>query len=403
MNGKRLLLLSALAVFALFLLFSGNFRTDSGKKELEFWTIQLAGFSGYINGVIAEYEKAHPGIKIKWVDVPFSEAEKRSLVAVLSNNIPDLMNMNPDFSATLASKGALLNIKPLVPDKLYQGYVGQAWRVLGSGDSVYGVPWYMTSAVTFCNKEKYSGNPPKSYYDLKEIAKKINGYVLMPALTENGNMLKLFNKDGVPIVDEGAKRAAFNTDVAEAALQFWKEMYENGFIPKESITEGHRQSLEKFMAGETAFIVAGENFLNIIKENAPQIYAQIRVSPQLVGITGKADFSLMNFVIPKKSRYPTEALDFALFITNAENQLKFCRLAAVLPSQKQALDSAYFEGSIGAQQLKNELLEPIQPLENRKDLYEIVDFMTQEVLLGRKTPRESLDAAVEGWNKILGE
>ncbi len=373
------------------------------KKELEFWTVQLSGFSGYINSVIDQYEELHPNIKIKWVDVPFSEAEKRSLAAVLSNNVPDLINMNPDFAVTLASKGALLDIKQLISENHYRSYLESAWRASGMGEFVYGIPWYMTSAVTVCNTEKYSGKMPETYYDLREIAGRVEGYVLMPALTENGKMLRFFSKDGVPIVNSEKTRAVFNTDRAEEILNFWKIMYQKGFIPKESITEGHRQSLEKFMAGETAFIVAGENFINIIKENAPQLYKNLIVSTQLTGTEGKADFSLMNFVIPKKSRYKDEALDFALYVTNAENQLKFCRLAAVLPSQKQAQESDYFDGSVSAKQLRGELLGPIPALENRKDLYEVIDFMTQEVLLGRKTPRQALDEAVEKWNEILAE
>lgn len=33
-------------------------------------------FAPYINGVIKDFETENPNIKIKWVDVPFSEGEK---------------------------------------------------------------------------------------------------------------------------------------------------------------------------------------------------------------------------------------------------------------------------------------------------------------------------------------
>ena len=67
-------------------------------------------FAPYINGVIKDFETENPNIKIKWVDVPFSEGEKRTLASVLSDNPPDLVNLNPDFSSTLAHKGALYEI-----------------------------------------------------------------------------------------------------------------------------------------------------------------------------------------------------------------------------------------------------------------------------------------------------
>ena len=64
----------------------------------------MGGFSDYINNIISEYETSHPNIKIKWIDVPFSEGEKRTLASILSNNPPDLVNLNPDFSSILAQK-----------------------------------------------------------------------------------------------------------------------------------------------------------------------------------------------------------------------------------------------------------------------------------------------------------
>jgi len=37
---------------------------------LEFWTISLQPFfTDYVNSMIATYERTHPGIRIRWVDV----------------------------------------------------------------------------------------------------------------------------------------------------------------------------------------------------------------------------------------------------------------------------------------------------------------------------------------------
>src|SRR5574344_2422162 len=81
------------------------------KKEVTVWTLQMGDFSDYMNNIISNYEAQHPNIKIKWIDVPFSEGEKRTLAAILSDNPPDLINLNPDFSSILAEKGALEKIK----------------------------------------------------------------------------------------------------------------------------------------------------------------------------------------------------------------------------------------------------------------------------------------------------
>lgn len=388
-------------------------------KEIEFWTLQLSEFSGYINSVINKYEKENPYIKIKWIDIPFSLGEKRALAAVMSKNVPDLINMNPDFGAALASKGALTEISPMITSEEKNSYLKIIWDCSSIDGFIYGIPWYVTSAVTFYNKSILEDAEikkiPRTYSEIQKISVKIKNktgkYSMMPPLAENGKMLRLFNKYGIPIIKKENKSAVFNTDKAEKVLQLWKNMYRNKLIPAESITQGHRKALEKFQSGETAFIEAGANFLNIIRQNAPEIYKKLGVFSQITGDANQPDFSLMNLVIPKKSKYPKEALKFALFLTNSENQLEFCKLAPVLPSQKNTLNSGYFSEVkpddledksrfISSQQIKNPL-KPIPVLKNRKELYEIIDYMTQEVLLDKKEAREGLNEAVLKWNRVI--
>ncbi|HBH17660.1 MAG TPA: sugar ABC transporter substrate-binding protein, partial [Cyanobacteria bacterium UBA9579] len=118
-------------------------------------------------------------------------------------------------------------------------------------------------------------------------------------------------------------------------------------------------------------------------------------------------------VVPIKSKHPKEAIDFALFLTNSQNQLEFCKLAPILPSTLDAINSDFFREkpnadlmdkarAISAKQL-NRAMAPVPPLANQKDLFQIVDYMTQQVLLGHKKPKAAIDQAVNEWNKILSE
>ena len=85
--------------------------TKPTDKTVTFWTLQMGDFAPYMNEVISSYEKSNPEIKINWIDVPFSEGEKRTLAAVMTDCPPDLINLNPDFSALLAQKGTLWEIQ----------------------------------------------------------------------------------------------------------------------------------------------------------------------------------------------------------------------------------------------------------------------------------------------------
>lgn len=409
MNFMKLkILISGLIIFSLFFL-SGCGKKEK-KTEIEFWTLQLSSFKPYIQDVIQKYEEEHPEVKINWVDVPFSEGEKRLLVAVLSKDVPDVVNMNPSFTSILASRGALQEIN----QSLLTEYIPQTVKSLEYEGKVYGVPWYVTSSITFYNEEilKNAGIkiPPKTYDDVINSAasvKKTKKYVIMTGIAEDGKILKIFSKYDIPIVKDD--KAVFNTSKAAKILSDWQYMYKNSFIPKETVTATHMETLQKYFSGEVAMIDAGPNFLNIVKENSPDVYEKTGISQQLTGSNGKYDFALMNFVIPKNSKNKDVAVDFALFVANYENQLKFAKQAPVLSSLKKSLNDEFFIQSqstntpdykinearkISTEQLKN-ALDPIPQFKNRKELFDDADYMVQEVLLNNIEPSKALNEAVK--------
>ena len=385
-------------------------KKDENVKVIEFWTLQLESFRPYLTKVIAEYEKSHPDVKIKWVDIPFSEGEKRTLASVMSNNVPDVVNLNPDFSATLATRKALVNINEYVSDDVLSEYLPRTIDNLTYENNVFGIPWYLTTSVTYFNKKLTEGiNLPQNYFDLKQFSadlrQKKNVYSMMPTVCENGNLLKILNKYDAITYDE--KGLNFNNEKSAQVLELFKFLYQNDFIPKESVTQTHREALEQFMSSQTAILVSGTNFLNTIKANAPEVYANLDIYPQLAGSSGKADFSMMNLIVPLKSKHPKEAIDFALFLTNEENQLEFAKLAPIFPSHKHALSNEYFSQYsdnleqkirfIGSEGLKNSI-KPIVIQKNHAMLNEIVDNMTQKVLLNKENIQSALEKSQLEWD-----
>ena len=411
--------LKSLIIISLIVLFSAcnvN-KKESNVKTLEFWTLQLDSFKPYLTEVINEFESEHPDIKIKWVDVPFSEGEKRTLAAVMSNAVPDVVNLNPDFSATLASKNALLDISQYASKEELAEYLPATIDNLTFNEKLFGIPWYLTTSITYYNKKLLKNanltekDLPKDYFDLREFSKEIKNntgsFAIMPTICEKGNLLKILNKYGA--IKYENNNINFDNQKTVEILELLKELYQNNLIPKESITQGHREALEQFMSGETAILVSGTNFLNSIKENSKSVYDNLGIYEQLKGDLNKTDFSLMNLIVPKKSKHPKEAVQFALFLTNKENQLKFAKLAPIFPSQIEALNDEYFyaqKGDIekevrylGAKQLQNSLT-PIKIQNNHSSLNEIIDTMTQEVLLNKKSAQKALSDAQKAWNEF---
>ena len=360
------------------------------RKEVVIWTLQMGDFSEYMNGIISKYEKSHPDIKIKWVDVPFSEGEKRTLASILSNTPPDLINLNPDFSLSLAQKGAL----EFLDINQFSEYNPQIVNSLKYNNKLYGIPWYATSAVTIYNKKLYNqakfNKFPKTYNDIFQMAKisKQNSgkYIFLPTITENDTMLKILNKYGITCEN-------ISTPKSIEIFEQFHNLYKNNLISAECISQTHREALEKYMSENIIFFQGGANFLSMIKDNAPNVYKETDVAPQLVGDLGQYDFSLMNFIIPYKAKHKKEALEFGLYLTNAENQLALAKMTNVISTNNKALSDKFYNDTSDlvskARMISAKQITKIEPMlkqyNNQKEINTLVNTAVQSILLNGDT------------------
>ena len=405
-NFSKSFLIIIISAFLLINLVYFLFRIQKPQKEnVVFWTLQMSDFSPFINKVISNFEKENPDIRIKWVDVPFSEGEKRTLASVLSDNPPDLVNLNPDFSSILAHKGALTPISK----KDLADYKPEIIDSLKINGKYFLIPWYATSGITIYNKNLLKTNVVQTYNDLAKLApdikQKTNHYITLPNITENDTMLKILNKYGVSTYEQ------INSQKSIQIFEMFKNLYNNEYIPKETVTMTLQEALEKYMSQEIVLINAGANFLNMIKENAPEVYKITDVAPQIKGDLGQYDFSLMNFVIPEKSKHKVAALKFAKFITNKDNQLELAKLTNVLVTNNNALEDDFYTKYdnndlkakarvISAKQL-NSIKPTFKTQKNQKEINNLVNNAVQTILLNKKSTKSALDDVKKQWGKLL--
>ena len=360
---------------------------ENEQKVVTLWTLQMGDFSDYMYKIIRSYEQNHPNIQIKWVDVPFSEGEKRTLAAVMTDNPPDLINLNPDFSALLAQKGTLEEID----ETAVSDFNPEIIKALKYNDKLYSIPWYATSAITIYNKDLFQQSGiirlPKTYKELSAISEKVKentgAYAYLPTITENDTMVKILNKYGIADAEDYPK--------AQKVFEMFKTLYQKNLIPPESITFTHREALEQYMAGKIIFYQGGANFLTMIKENAPSIYEQTDVTEQIKGPVGQNDFSVMNFVIPLRAKHKKEALDFCLYLTNEQNQLELAKMTNVIATNSNALKDNFYNDdstleakarSISARQI-NKITPQLKQKRDQKEINTLVNSAVQSALLNK--------------------
>ena len=101
----------------------------------------------------------------------------------------------------------------------------------------------------------------------------------------------------------------------------------------------------------------------------------------------------MNFVIPLRAKNKNEALDFCLYLTNEENQLKLAKLTNIIATNSNALNDEFYNDSsdliskarsISAKQIKK--ITPIfEQKENQKEINTLINSAVQSILLDKNS------------------
>ncbi|MFN6565315.1 MAG: ABC transporter substrate-binding protein [Nostoc sp. ChiSLP01] len=394
-------------------------QTTSGVATVEFWTMQLQPqFTDYFKSLITNFESQNQGIKVNWVDVPWSAMENKILTAVSGKTPPDVVNLNPGFASQLAGRNAWLDLDTKVSNDVRSSYLPNIWKASTLNGKSFGIPWYLTTRLTIYNTDllKQAGinKAPTTYAQLAQAAQQIKdktgkyAFFVTFVPQDSGEVLESFVQMGVTLIDAQGK-AAFNSPQGKAAFQYWVDLYKKGLLPKEALTQGHRHAIDLYQSGETAFLASGPEFLKAIANNAPKIAQASEIAPQLTGDTGKKNVAVMNIVIPRDSKQPDAAVKFALFVTNDENQLAFAKAANVLPSTVKALSDSYFKDVpanastiekarvITAKQLQQaEILTPT--LKDSNKLQKAIYENLQAAMLGEKTVDKAVEDAAQQWD-----
>jgi putative chitobiose transport system substrate-binding protein len=387
---------------------------------LEFWTIALQPyFNDYINGMIAAYEKTHPGVKIRWVDVQFGAIEQKLLAALAGGVPPDVVNLNTEIAVRLAERNALVDVDAAVPAQARARYFEGLWRSTQVRGQTYGIPWYVVPNVIAYNSAVYKkaglnpAQPPKTEDEMIEQAKTIKDRAKMYGFMPNVDAIRMthrFQEAGLPILSAGGKRAVFNSAQHVAYLSKYVDLFKKDYFPEDTLRRGYLGATERYSAGQLGMLITGPQFLLRVKQDNPEVYAQTLVAPYPRGKANTVHLAVMALSVPKASKNTPSAVDFGLFVTNDDNQLAFSKRVVILPSTKQAAADPFFRrGGAAPEDVARKVaaadlaaardLSVVVP--HSGDLFRIFKEAIESAFYGKRAPKEALDWAVGEWNSRL--
>ncbi|MGW4750434.1 ABC transporter substrate-binding protein, partial [Streptomyces sp. NPDC004290] len=280
-----------------------------GDITFQTWNLR-ANFKSYFDGLIAGFEKEHPGTHVKWIDQPAEGYPDKLSADAAGGTLPDVVNVSPDLLAPLAEAGLALDLDKAAA-KYRSEYLDGAWtgqRIPGM-TGTYAFPWYLNTGPLFYNKDLFRkagldpDSPPKTYDELftdaLQLAKKSDGKV---ATLANVPTIEDFGRYGVELMNKQGTGFAFNDAKGVELLTKYKELYDAKALDPQALTATPESSGKKFLTGAVAMNPGSALDLENFKKQAPGLYKNIGITDQITS-TGHVNMYVMGVMVNSRTKH----------------------------------------------------------------------------------------------------
>lgn len=392
----------------------GSGSTDgsvSGEITFQTWSLKNDRFTPYFEDLVKAFQEAHPGVSVNWIDQPGDGYEDKILQQANSGELPDVINLPPEFAYKLAQVDQLTDLGA-ADAALLDGYVEAAAEayVFPGIEGHYGYPWYLGTDLNWYNTELLSSagvdtaKLPTTLDELFEmastVAKATNGEVKMISDVPRTGTL---SAAGVEIYKDGA--FVFNTAEAVKVVERYKKAYEEGAMPAEALNADYLGNKDLYMQGKAAWTTGAAGFASDMAKDAPTVLEKSVVTPRI----GHPPLFIQGICVSQASKAPQAALAFAQFVTSTENQIAFLKIAqGFFPGTKEGNESPEaFTDVVDNELQKTAITEASAVIDEARPeypiqfTYDMDTYLKQQMALAVKGEigiQEALDKAVEYAN-----
>lgn len=384
--------------------------------QLTFWQTHNAEETATLKDIIADFEKAHPQVKIKMDTVAFAEAQTKFKTASKAGQAPDCFRCEVAWTAEMAELGYLTPLDDYLTPQDKALYLDMPMRVATYKEETWGLPQVTDCLALLYNKrilQQAGVEPPKTMDELVEVGKKITNpekklYAFAYPANDSYFMLPFIWAFGGGLIDEKTNEIQIANEGAVKGLQFMIDLRQKHKIvpPTFDIANDYNNQLEDFKAGRIAMIFMGPwataNILtgSEFKDNPKNLgVAMLPSGPAGSGspIGGHC------YVISASCKHPDIAFYFLDWINSPKNQVRFTLRNNLLPTHKSAYEMPEVKGNELVQAFRKQLdvarARPVIPA--GAGLFPPLTQAYQDALRGAKSPKEALDFAAKEWRKLL--
>jgi multiple sugar transport system substrate-binding protein len=393
--------------------------------ELQVWNQDNFGQDTW-GKLHAEFEAAHPGLKVSAVLMPFGDIEAKVLTALAAGEPLDVIFVHPMTNNTYALKGALLPLDDYLPDlgipedDWYPAFEYHKWRghvwalphqdnptIMGYNPVVFEEEGFTTPSDLFREGEwdidiydEYSakltkGEGPNKRYGTDRAWSSIRGIQAMYIWGYGGD-----------IWNEDQSETLINSPEAIEAWEHMASYVWNGWAP----APGELQGVSGAAYWERIMMASAARW-SIMQAVKADKLPPVRICPWFTFPNGKAWVrdATNAFGIFRRSKHKEEAWKYVKWVT-VDGHIMLIKLGWVTPLRKSLMEESYWKEQLDPRWEDPETYkvaaENVRVMVHPPRISEIDKLIQAEwdrILLKQATPKEAMDSIKPKIDEILQE
>ena len=283
---------------------------DQGKQTVTFWEFDTseASIAAY-KSAITDFEKLNPDITVDMQIVPWSDQQQKITTALATGALPDVSMLGNDVVAQYAASGSLASLTPFVDgwskeegaDYLGDLYDGDKSYYTYKGE-LYGAPLADETRMLYYNKAIFTqagldpDSPPTTWAEMQSAAEAIKNAGLVGWSLPMSNQYvtvqtfmsvylsygaTLFNSDG---------KCGLDAPKFKDALSYYTGIAGAGLTSPDAANQTNDDLANLFSNGGSGMLIDGPGRYTAIKNDTPDLFANLGVAPIPAGPEGAFGF-----------------------------------------------------------------------------------------------------------------
>jgi len=262
---------------------------NDGITRLSFWA--MGNEATHAPQILPAFEAANPGIKVVVQPLPWTAAHQKLLTAYAGASLPDVSQIGNTWVAELAAIGALAPT-PAFADDLLQDQFPAVLETNRIGGRAMATPWYVDTRLIYLRTDLlaragFDAMPvtwaewKRAMHAVKRVAGDGNFAILLP-VNEFEQLLTFGLQGDQPLLRDRDTRGNFSSGSFQAALAFYKSLFDEGLAPLASAAQISNVWTE-FARGYFSFYFSGPWTIGDMKSRLP---AEIQPHWTTAGVPG---------------------------------------------------------------------------------------------------------------------